>query len=149
MTTTVVKMAKRTSAAPKLSEAEWEVMKVVWDVAPHPVAVPASTIVEAVLGGAVPAAASAFSNDRSPKTIKTLLTRLVAKGAVAVNESATPYLYSAAVERDALVKQASKNFLHRVFDGAAGAALVHLIHESRLTAKELAEVKGLLERKSK
>ena len=98
---------------PQISDAEWEVMKVVWDRQP----VTAAEVVERL------------SVDRrwSPRTIRTLLDRLVGKQAVNFTPEGKRYLYRARVSRDACVRRASRSFLSRVFDGAAAPAVLHLL----------------------
>jgi BlaI family transcriptional regulator, penicillinase repressor len=117
---------------PAISEAEWEVMKVLWDV-------PGAQTAGGVVG------ALEKQTHWKPRTIKTLLGRLVKKGAVAVQVSEGKHLYKAAVTRDACRRAESKSFLARVFDGRAAPAVMHLISETKLTAKEIAELKRILE----
>jgi BlaI family penicillinase repressor len=123
---------------PSITEAEWPLMKVLWD---HEGAwIPAAAVVDPV------------SQDRGihHRTVRTLLARLVKKGAVETRpENASGYLYRAKVSRDAAIKAESKSFLSRVFDGNAAPALVHLLEESRerLTSAELQALRHLLNRK--
>src|SRR3954469_21191090 len=104
---------------PQISDAEWEVMKVVWEAgdAGPPAALTAGEVVQR-MGGA--------GARWRPRTIKTLLSRLVQKGAVRVDAepgAARVYRYRAAVSRDACVRQESRSFLRRVFDGDVAPAL--------------------------
>ena len=64
--------------------------------------------------------AVAASQAWAPRTIKTLLNRLVQKKAVAVTVEGRRYLYRARVARDAVVRRESRSFLSRVFGGACG-----------------------------
>ena len=133
---------------PQISDAEWEVMKVVWDHGP----LTAGDVVRhlsalrdagAGSGGGEPAWA--------PRTIKTLLSRLVKKRAVEVKASpdGKKFLYRPRVSREECVRQESRTFLSRVFGGAAAAMLLHFVDETPLTAEELAQLKKLLARKEK
>jgi BlaI family penicillinase repressor len=124
---------------PTITDAEWSIMKVLWD---RPGEwLPAGEVVAPV------------SKDRGThhRTARTLLSRLVKKGAVDTrpDTAGTAYLYRAKVGREAVVRQESRSFLSRVFDGNAAPALVHFLKESRqqLSPEELAELRALLTRK--
>lgn len=122
---------------PAITEAEWDVMKVLWD---HPDEwMAAGEVVE-------PVAAGRRSHHR---TIRTLLARLVKKGAVETRPEGGGYLYRAKVDRDAVVREESKSFLSRVFDGNAAPALVHLLKQTRgkLSPQEIDELRALLNKK--
>lgn len=79
-------------------------------------------------------------------TVRTLLTRLVDKGALktAENTSGTR-TYVPAVKREACVRAEGESFLQRVFQGAAKPLLVHFAQTSKLTAEEVKELKKLLD----
>lgn len=79
-------------------------------------------------------------------TVRTLLTRLVEKGALKIaDEAGSPKLYSPAVKREACVKAESESFLERIFQGAAKPLLVHFTKNARLTPDEVKELKKLLD----
>src|ERR1051326_4066487 len=96
---------------PSISDAEWEVMNVVWGDSP----VTANEVVSA-LGSRRPR--------WSPRTIKTLLNRLVKKGALGYEADGRRYLYRPRVRRDACMRRESGSFLTRVFGDAVGPMLV-------------------------
>ena len=127
------------SPSPQISDAEWEVMKVVWDHHPQPVT--AAEIIDRL----------ARERDWSPRTIKTMLNRLVGKGAVDFRPEGKKYLYRAKVTRDACVRRESRSFLSRVFDGAAAPAVLHLLSQCeaddfrKLPAQEIERLRQLLE----
>ena len=85
----------------------------------------------------------------APRTIKTLLNRLVQKNAVEVTVDGRRYLYRARVARDAVVRRESRSFLSRVFGGAVAPAVVHLLEHSDLTPQEIEHLRQILERESK
>ncbi len=120
-------------AVPQISDAEWDVMKVVWDRAP----VPAADVVDRL----------AAERGWAPRTVKTMLNRLVAKGALAYDVEGKRFLYRATVPRDACVRQESRSFLSRVFGGATGAALLHFVEQHDLTAEEIEQLKRVLDQK--
>lgn len=116
---------------PQISAAEWEVMKVLWDGAP-------------LTGSEVADRLSAH-----PKTVKTLLARLVKKGALRYDEEGNRYLYRPAFTREKFVAQESRSFLQRVFGGDTTPALVHFVESADLTDGEIAELRDLLNRKTR
>lgn len=116
---------------PQISGAEWEVMKVLWDLAP-------------LTGAEVAERMRAH-----PKTIKTLLARLVKKGALKYTEEGNRYLYRPVYPRERFVAEESRSFLQRVFGGEATPALVHFVENVDLTDDEIRELRELLERRAK
>ena len=120
---------------PAISDAEWDVMKVVWDHGP----LSSGDVVRRL----------ADEKQWKPRTIKTLLNRLVKKGAVAMEPEGRRYLYRARVARDAVVRRETRSFLSRVFDGAAAPAIVHFLEQARLTPEEIRQLRETLEREAK
>ena len=79
-------------------------------------------------------------------TVRTLLTRLVEKGALKAAENASGVReFAPAVEREACVHAESESFLQRVFQGAAKPLLVHFASNSKLTPEEVRELKRLFD----
>ena len=117
---------------PRISEAEWEVMKVVWAKAPCS----AGEIVEALVGKEA---------SRHPKTIKTYLGRLTAKKVLGFRKEGRGYLYRPLVTEHECVQAVSESFLERVFGGSVKPMLTHFVEQKRLTAEEILELKRLLE----
>ena len=120
---------------PQISDSEWDVMKIVWEAGP----LTAGQIVQRMVG----------QSDWHPRSIKTLLSRLVKKGAVAMEEDGKRYLYRAKVTREACRRYETRSFLSRVFDGAVAPALVHFLKQSDLSREELEELKRILEREGR
>ena len=119
--------------ATAISDAEWQVMNVVW----HDQPVEAQQVIDQL----------AAANNWSSATIKTMLHRLVKKQVLAFEQTGKRYLYRAAIGRSDCIRQASSSFLERVFGGAAAPALMHFVQTSSLTADEVAELRRLLDRK--
>jgi len=116
--------------ATAISDAEWQVMNVVWDSQP----VEAQQVIDQLA-----------ANNWSSATIKTMLHRLVKKKVLAFEQTGKRYLYRAAIGRSDCIRQASSSFLERVFGGAAAPALMHLVQTSTLTDDEVAELRRLLD----
>src|SRR5215471_415701 len=120
----------RMSKPPRISETEWEVMRVVW--LRHPQN--AQQIIEALA-----------ARDRwHPKTVKTLLNRLVRKGALGFRKEGRAYLYRPLVAEQDCVAAESESFLDRVFGGSLKPMLAHFAETRKLSAGEIAELKRLL-----
>ncbi|MCA8985838.1 MAG: BlaI/MecI/CopY family transcriptional regulator [Planctomycetaceae bacterium] len=118
----------------QISDAEWVVMNLIWNSSP----IEASEVIDQI----------ATDNGWSAATVKTMLHRLVRKGALATEQYGKKYLYTPAVRRDACVRQASRSFLERVFGGDATPALIHFVKVAKLTAKDIEEIRVLLDKKT-
>lgn len=118
-----------------ISDAEWQVMNVVWQDQP----VEAQQVVDQL----------AVANGWSAATIKTMLHRLVKKQALAFEQDGKKYQYRASVRRSDCVRRESRSFLERVFGGATAPALMQFVKMSKLTDDEVAELRRLLDRKGR
>jgi len=118
---------------PKISESEWLVMKAIWNDNP----ITSNRIVEALSG----------ATSWKPKTIKTLLTRLVKKGVVGHKSKGREYHYYPLIEESVLVKAESQSFLKRVFGGALKPMIATMVESEDLSKEEIEELKSLLEKK--
>lgn len=125
---------KSSKPVPSISDAEWEVMEVLWSSTPDRTA---GDVIEALRD----------KRGRSPRTIKTLLGRLVKKGALAFATEGNRYLYRANVRREDCVRAESKSFLSRVFAGKAGDMLCRFVDETPLSDVEIERLRKLLDRK--
>jgi predicted transcriptional regulator len=82
--------------------------------------------------------------DWSMPTVKTLLGRLVAKGAVETEPDGRRFLYSPLIQRAAYVGSESKRLVERLFGGRAAPLIAHLAESETLTDQDLAEIEALL-----
>jgi BlaI family transcriptional regulator, penicillinase repressor len=121
-------------ATPKISETEWEVMKVLWTKSP----LAAAEIIESL---------TAADSSWHPKTAKTLLSRLVQKKALGFKKEGRAYLYRPLVKESDCAIAESESFLDRVFGGSLKPMLAHLVERKKLSAAEIRELKRLLEGK--
>jgi len=117
---------------PKISESEWEVMRIVWAQAPRS----ANDIIEAL---------QQQDSTWHAKTIKTFLTRLVGKGALGYSKEGRSYLYRPLVTEKECVDAASESFLGRVFGGSLKPMLAHFVEQKKLSREEIRDLKKLLE----
>ena len=119
---------------PRISESEWKVMKVLW-ASDHPLG--AYDIIQAL----------APVEDWKPETIKTLLNRLVKKGALGYKKYKNLYLYFALASEADCIRAESESFLKRFFGGALEPMLAHFVEEHPLTPAQARELKKILDRK--
>lgn len=115
----------------QISEAESAVMDVLWARSP--------------LGADEVAAALADRRDWQDATIKTLLNRLLNKGAVEAVRDGRRYLYSPKVRREDWVLAESRGLLERLFDGRVAPLVAHFSAHRKLSKKDVAELRKLLE----
>ncbi len=121
---------------PRISETEWEVMRAVW--AQHP-----ATANEIILR------LTEADPSWHPKTAKTLLARLVRKGALGFEAKGRSYVYQPLVSEHECVASASESFLDRVFGGSLKPLLAHFVEARQLTKADLDDLRRLLEAESK
>jgi predicted transcriptional regulator len=122
-------------SVPELSPAEWQMMKVFWE------------------GGALAArdayAALPEGHGWAYNTAKTLLARLVAKGALDYTQVGNSYLYEAACRREDVVLREMEEFVERVLDGEPAPVAVHLVRRAKLSREDVAELRLLLDQKER
>lgn len=115
---------------PHISESEFEVMKIVWDRAP----INTNEITEALCR----------TTSWSPKTVQTLIKRLVSKGALTYEKQGRIFVYTPLVNQKEYIGQQSTSFLERFFHGDLSAMVSSFLEEERLSEKELKELRSLL-----
>lgn len=114
-----------------ISEAESRVMEVLWQQSPQ-------TSEEIVMALVEP-------TGWHEKTIRTLLNRLLGKGAVSAQKDGRRYLYSPRLRREEWQQQESRSLLDRVFGGKVAPLLAHFSQHEKLTDRDVAELRQLLE----
>ena len=87
----------------------------------------------------------AIDSSWHPKTVRTLLARLVQKKALSYEANGRKYVYSPLVTEEQCVSSASATFLDKVFGGALTPMLAHFVAKRRLSAEELANLRRLLD----
>ncbi len=129
----VANLRKRNSILPQISDAEWIVMNVIWDHGP----LTTNQVVQAL----------EEQSDWKPKTIHTLLRRLVQKGALTFAKQGREYLFRSLVDAQHCRHEASRSFLRRLFDGEVAPFLASFLENERLTRAEIEELKRILDQK--
>ena len=113
-----------------ISDAEAMVMEVLWGASPRSA--------EEVI------AALADSTGWAEPTIKTLLNRLLNKGAISAEKDGRRYLYSPVLRREAWVQQQSEGLLARLFGGRVAPLVAHFSERGQHTPADIAELKRLV-----
>jgi predicted transcriptional regulator len=120
-----------TGSPVSISDAESRVMEVLWQKAPQ-----ASEDIVAALSE---------PTGWHEKTIKTLLNRLLGKGAIRAEKDGRRYLYSPLLTRQEWQGQESRSLLNRVFGGKLTPLLAHFSQHEKLSAKDMAELRKLID----
>lgn len=81
------------------------------------------------------------------ETVKTLLSRLVAKQAVEYDQVGNSYLYRPAVSRDEMTRAELQSVFDRVVGGPLSPVLAHFIEQADLSADEIEELRKTLDQK--
>ena len=118
------------STLPQISESEFEVMKIIWKYAP----ISTNEITEKLLQ----------TTSWSPKTIQTLIKRLVNKGAVTYEKQSRMFVYTPVIKENEYIGQESNSFLNRYYDGNITTMLSAYIENDKLSESELDTLRTLL-----
>lgn len=113
-----------------ISNAELEVLKVLWAESP----LPANEIARRVQQ----------AQDWHEKTVKTLLNRLAGKGAISFEKDGRAYLYSPVIEQANYQQKVSQNFVERLFAGRVSPLVAGFARQGKLSADDVDELKGLI-----
>ena len=123
------------AALPQISEAEFEVMKIVWQYAP----VNTNEITEKLLQ----------TTAWSPKTIQTLIKRLVTKGVLSYEKQGRIFVYTPLVQESKYINQESDSFLDRYYDGDITSMLSSYLENGKLSETEINTLRSLLSKRPK
>ena len=110
---------------PQISAAELEIMKVIWKNSP----INTNEIAERL-------------EQWSPKTIHTMLQRLVKKGALTYHKESRVFVYTPLIEEQAYLEKESRSFLNRMYGGALGSMLLTMLEGDNSLSD--AEIDGLM-----
>ncbi|MBD2870344.1 BlaI/MecI/CopY family transcriptional regulator [Paenibacillus sp. IB182493] len=121
--------------SPRITEAESEVMKLLWQKEP----LSASEIIEKLTE----------QMSWSDQTVKTFLNRLHKKNAIRFEKSGRTYLYYPLVSHDDYLKAENKSFLNRFYDGAVGMLCAKFLEEEKLSDRDIEQLQRLLDQRKK
>lgn len=123
-------MTEKSDQPERISEAEQAVMEALWKRSP----LSAQEVCEHVCA----------ERDWSLNTVKTLLSRLVTKQAVATQPDGKRFLYSPRIARSDYLGTESRRLVDRLFGGRAAPLFAHLAQSEALTPDDIAEIEALL-----
>jgi BlaI family penicillinase repressor len=115
---------------PRISEAEWEVMKVLWKASPKT----ANEIVDELKG----------KTRWKRETIRTLINRLVQKKALGFEKKGRQYHYFPRVTEAEGIKAEAESFVRRIDGGSIEPMLAAFVEEKQLSAEKIARLKRIL-----
>ena len=115
----------------QISDAEAVVMDVLWKRSP--------------LSAEEVVASLSSRQDWQEATVKTLLNRLLKKGAIDAEKDGRRYLYAPVLQREAWVQGESESLLDRVFGGRVAPLVAHFSEHRKLSRKDIADLRKLLE----
>jgi len=124
-----------TEKVPSISEAEWEVMNVLWEKSPQT----ANDVITSLQG----------QKDWKAKTVRTLLDRLVQKGVAGVNKEQRVYTFYPLYSQDECQRAEAESFIKRIYGGTVKSMLVQFIEEDSLSEEDIEELKSILDEKPK
>ena len=115
-----------------ISEAEYQVMKLIWEEAPVSTKVVTERLTE--------------ETSWKPKTIQTLLSRLVKKGVIGYEKEGRVFVYTPLIKEEDYVEQESSSFLNKFYDGALNSMVVNFLEQDKLTEDDIDELKKILDK---
>jgi len=117
---------------PKISETEWKVMKIIWN---NPY-ITANRVIDILDNSA----------EWNPKTVKTLLNRLLNKNVICFEKEGREYKYYPLISKDECIKEENKSFLDRVYNGAFKIMIANFIENQDLTKEDIDDLKKILDK---
>ena len=115
----------------RISDAELEVMEALWAAAQPLTATEVAERIDPDRGWSL-------------ATVKTMLSRLVAKGALKHREDGRRFLYSPTIKREAYVGHESRRFVEKLFGGRLSPLVARLAEEDALDEDDIAAIEALL-----
>ncbi|MGL6200541.1 MAG: BlaI/MecI/CopY family transcriptional regulator [Lachnospiraceae bacterium] len=118
---------------PSISDAEYQVMKVIWENAP----ISTNEVVEKL----------EKTTAWKPKTIQTLLSRLVKKNALKYKKDSRVFVYTPLIQESEILERECDTFLNRFYDGALNSMVVNYLELDKLSEEDISDLKHILEKK--
>lgn len=114
---------------PQISDAEYEVMKIIWKYSP----ISTNEVTEKL----------SASTSWSPETIHTLLNRLVKKKAITYSKESRVFVYTPLITQEEYLEHKSNTFLSQYFDGNLSAFMANYVHSEKISDEQLNDLKKL------
>ncbi len=121
------------NSLPAISQAEYEVMKIIWKYAP----ISTNDVVEKITR----------SSNWTPQTVQTLLSRLVKKGVLNYRKSSRVFIYTPLVQEEQYLEKESNMFLNKYYGGKLNSMLLNFLETDKLTEGDIVELRNLLNEK--
>jgi len=118
----------------EISDAEHQVMKIIWS-ADAPINT--NEVVEKLV----------MTTPWKPKTIHTLLSRLVKKGALQYEKNGRVFVYTPLIEESEILAMENDSFLNRFYGGTLNSMIVNLLEQDRLSDDDIAAIRRILDKK--
>ena len=118
---------------PKISDSEWEVMKIIWSKEEAT----ANEIIDNLKG----------KQEWKNTTIKSLINRLLNKEAIGFRKSGKEYFYYPLISEEECIKEESQSFLKKVFNGSLNEMVLNLVKSEKLTQEDINELRDILNNK--
>ncbi|MBD7916407.1 BlaI/MecI/CopY family transcriptional regulator [Clostridium sp. Sa3CUN1] len=118
---------------PKISDSEWEVMKIIWSKEEAT----ANEIIDKLKG----------KQEWKSTTIKSLINRLLNKEAIGFRKNGKEYFYYPLISEEECIKEESKSFLKKVFNGSLNEMVLNLVKSEKLTKEDINELRDVLNKK--
>lgn len=118
------------NSIPQISEAEYEVMKVIWNYAP----ISTNDVIDKL----------SSTTSWSPKTIQTMLLRLVKKKVLTYEKNSRVFVYTPLVKQEDYLNKESTSFLNRFYNGALNAMVLNFLENDKLSQEEIHTLKQIL-----
>lgn len=123
------------SEIPKISNAEWEIMKIIWSHSE----ITSTNIIQELKD----------KEEWKPATVKSLINRLLNKNAISFNKLSSEYLYFPLVSEDECIKLESQSFINKVFNGSVKSMLLTFAESKEISASDINELKAILNKSNK
>ncbi|PBI18321.1 BlaI/MecI/CopY family transcriptional regulator [Clostridioides difficile] len=119
---------------PHISEAEYKVMKIIWKYAP----ISTTEVIEKLVE----------TSTWSPKTIQTMLLRLVKKGALTYEKNSRVFVYTPLVKEEEYVATESSSFLNRFYNGTLNSMVLNFLENDKLSEDDIEELREILNKRT-
>lgn len=120
---------------PQISEAEFEVMKIVWNYAP----ISTNEVIDKL----------SETTNWNPKTIQTMLLRLVKKGALTYEKNSRVFVYTPLVQKEEYIDRESNSFLNRFYNGTLNSMVLNFLENDKLSEKDILALRNILAERCK
>lgn len=115
----------------RISDAEQQLLQLLWDELP--------------LGAVELAARAPADRDWSLTTVKTMLSRLVAKGVLGAEPDGRRFLYRPLIARETVAGGQAGRLIDRLFGGRVSPLVAQLAEEGQLSKDDLEELEALVQ----